>query len=40
MFNVYNIHFFPAKMVARTVLKIEMHVTLRGILSFSSFGSG
>ena len=38
--TVYNIHFFPAKMVARTVLKIEMHVTLHGILTFSSFGTG
>ena len=38
--TVYNIHFFPTKMVARAVLKIEMHVTLRGVLSFSSFGSG
>ena len=38
--TVYNIHFFLAKMVARTALKIEMHVSFRGILSFSSFGSG
>lgn len=38
--TVYNMHFFPPKMVAKIVLKIEMHVTVHGILSFSSFGSG
>lgn len=38
--TVYNMHSFPTKTVAKTALKIEMHIAIHGNLCFSSsFGT-